>query len=74
MVGEFVAQLCIFLLPIFLLALVLVHLAEDGIFLIGLKGYTVRTWREQTNAHVRVDIPRPEPRSRRSYEERHSRL
>jgi hypothetical protein len=37
MVCEFVAQLCVFLLPIFLLALVLVHLAEDGIFLISLQ-------------------------------------
>jgi hypothetical protein len=37
MVGELVAQLCIFLLPVFLLALVLVHLAEDGIFLISLQ-------------------------------------
>jgi hypothetical protein len=37
MVDEFVAELCIFLLPIFLLALVLVHLAEDGIFLISLQ-------------------------------------
>ena len=36
MVGEFVAELCVFLLPIFLLALVLVHLAEYGIFLVRL--------------------------------------
>lgn len=38
MVGEFLAQLGIFLLPMLLLALVLVHLAEDGIFLISLRG------------------------------------
>lgn len=36
MVCEFLAELCEFLLPILLLALVLVHLAEDGIFLVGL--------------------------------------
>ena len=36
MVCEFLAELCVFLLPILLLALVLVHLAEDGIFLVGL--------------------------------------
>jgi len=36
MMCEFVAQLGIFFLPIFLLALVLVHLAENGIFLISL--------------------------------------
>jgi hypothetical protein len=36
MVCEFLAELCELLLPILLLTLVLVHLAEDGIFLVGL--------------------------------------
>jgi hypothetical protein len=74
MVCELFAQLCIFFLPIFLLALVLVHLAEDGIFLISLQSRLVSTFDQQAHAYARVNIPRPEPRSRRSCEERHSRL
>lgn len=37
MMCEFLAELCELFLPVLLLALILVHLAEDGIFLIGLK-------------------------------------
>lgn len=33
---DFVAELGVFLLPVLLLALVLVHLAQNGIFLVGL--------------------------------------
>jgi hypothetical protein len=49
MVCELFAQLCIFFLPIFLLALVLVHLAEDGIFLVSLQsGPCQYIWPEGT--------------------------
>jgi hypothetical protein len=45
MVCEFLAELCVLLLPILLLALVLVHLAEDGILLVGLNEGIVSTSR-----------------------------
>ena len=43
MVCELLAEFCVLLLPILLLALVLVHLAEDGIFLVGLNEGFVST-------------------------------
>jgi hypothetical protein len=72
MVCEFLAELCVLLLPILLLALVLVHLAEDGIFLVGLNEAIVSkspTWNCEKR---KVNIPRLLPHSRRSSEGHHS--
>ena len=72
MVCEFLAELCVLLLPILLLALVLVHLAEDGIFLVGLNGGIVNTNPTRACKKHRVNIPRLPPHSQRSSEGHHS--
>jgi hypothetical protein len=68
MVCEFLAELCELLLPILLLTLVLVHLAEDGIFLVGLEGEIVSTSSTRECKKHRVSIPRLPPHSQRSSE------
>lgn len=72
MVRKFLAELCVLLLPILLLALVLVHLAEDGIFLVGLNEGNVNTKPTRGCKKHRANIPRLPPHSQRSSEGRHS--
>lgn len=74
MVYDFVAELGVFLLPVLLLALVLVHLAQNGIFLIGLWRDCCQDTLSDCGMSAKADLPRPEPHSQRSCEVLHSRL
>ena len=71
MVCELLAELGVLLLPILLLALILVHLAKDGIFLVGLNEGNVSGSPARERKKRRVNKPRLLPRSQRSSEEHH---